>query len=253
MLKTSELIKFDNLVTMCAVNGRADSGIGTYSEKSLHYILKNLFEDNADYHEVAYKGYVADVMRGEQITEIQTATLYGMKDKLEAFLADKRVRIVFPLVKKKRIIWTDPLTGESEVGKRPVKGSTEYDLLAELLYISEYLRDPSLVITIVELEADDYRLLSKGGKNRKIGARKVDTVPTKLIDIKDMEFPRDFYPLVPKHLSELFTRDEFSKATKLKARKLWAALKILEEQRIIEKGEPDGRRYRYRRCFDINK
>ncbi len=245
MVKESDRLAFDNLVSMCALNGRAEYGIGTYKEKSLHYILKNFFERETQFHEVAYKGFVADCMREGQITEIQTATLYGMTDKLEAFLADKCVRIVFPIADKKRVVWLDPKSGEVTGKLTSRKGGDMYTLISELVYIIDYLRDPTLTITAVKIHADDYRLLSGRKSNPKKGAKKLDLIPTKLVDVVDLSFPEDLRAYVPETLPEVFTRDDFAKAAKIHGRELWGVLKVLEAMRVIAKTEPDGRRHRY--------
>ncbi len=237
--------RFDDILNFLAVNGRDALGIGTYSEKSLHFILKNFFEPDRDYHEVAYKGYVADVMRDGKIVEIQTATLSGLRDKLDAFLTDSCVRLVFPVRKFKSIVWMDPETGEVKNTPKRRKSENIYSLLCELIYIVDYLRDPNLCITVVELAVDDYRYLDGWSRDRKKGATKLDSVPTELISITDLAIPESLFSFIPEGLEDVFSRQEFAKATGLRGRALWAALKVLETQRVIVKTEPDGRRHRY--------
>ncbi len=237
--------RFDELLSFVAVNGRDALGIGTYSEKSLHFILKNFFEPDRDRHEVAYKGYVADVMSDGKITEIQTATLSGLREKLDAFLPDACVRLVFPIRKYKSIVWMDPETGEVKNTPKRRKSENIYALLCELIYIADYLRDPNLCITVVELAVDDYRYLDGWSHDKKKGATKLDTVPTELISVTDLIMPDSLYSFIPKELGSVFTRQDFAKATGLRGRALWALLKVLETQRVIEKTEPDGRRHRY--------
>ena len=237
--------RFDELLNFLALNGRDALGIGTYSEKSLHFILKNLFEPDRDCHEVAYKGYVADVMKEGKITEIQTATLSGLRGKLDAYLPDACVRLVFPVRRYKSIVWMDPETGEVKNNPQRRKSEDMYALLCELIYIVDYLRDPNLCITAVELAVDDYRYLDGWSRDGKKGATKLDTVPTELISVTDLTVPGDLYTFIPEELSTTFTRQSFAKATGLRGRALWAALKVLETQRVIEKTEPDGKRHRY--------
>lgn len=242
---TLSRLRFDELLEFIAVHGKDALGIGTYSEKSLHFLLKNFFEPDRDHHEVAYKGYVADVMRDGRIVEIQTATLSGLRDKLDAFLPDACVRLVFPIRKYKSIVWMDPETGEVKNTPQRRKSESVYALLCELIYIADYLRDPNLCITMVELAVDDYRYLDGWSRDKKKGATKLDTVPTELISISDLFMPDSLFSFIPEELGDIFTRQAFSKATGLRGRALWAALKVLEEQRIIEKTEPDGKRHRY--------
>lgn len=245
MLTAYDKLKFDNLIRDYAIYGKPEQGIGTYSEKSLHYILKNFFEEDNDCHEVSYKGFVADVKNGTAITEIQSTTLRGLNSKLDAFLEDSSVRLVFPIIRKRRIVWIDPVTGGVKRSTRSVTGDNIYSLASELLYIVEYLRDPSLTVTLVTLEADDYRMLDGWGKDKKKSATKVDLVPTAILDMKDMIFPDDLSELIPAELGDVFLRQDFAKYTHLRGRTLWAVLKVLEEMRVIYRVENDGRRHRY--------
>lgn len=245
MLPASDFLRFKNLIRDVAVFGRDDAGIGTYKEKSLHYILKNFFCPNKDCHETAYKGYVADIMEDGYITEIQSSSLSGMREKLDAFLDLNCVRIVFPIITKRTIVWVDPITGDMTRSQRSVTKDNMYTLIRQLIYILDYLRDPSLTITAVTLHADDYRLLDGRGKDRKKGATKLDCVPTELVSIEDMVFPDDLSHFVPETLPEIFTREEFAGAAHLRGRALWAVLKVFLEMRVISKTEPDGRRHRY--------
>lgn len=246
MLSAYDKLRFDNLVSDYALNGKPEQGIGTYSEKSLHYILKNFFESNTDCHEVSYKGFVADVKNGTNITEIQSTTLRGLNKKLDAFLEDSSVRLVFPVISKRRIVWIDTETGDVQRSKRTVNEDI-FSLAPELLYIVEYLRDPSLIITVITIEADEYRNLDGWGRNRKNNATKVDIVPTALVDMSDLTFPDDLAQFVPDSLGEVFLRQDYAKATRLKGRALWAVLKMLEEMRVIRRVENEGKRHRYSR------
>ena len=252
MISAADLIRFENLIRDLTLFGRDDAGIGTYKEKSLHYILKNFFCPNKDFHETAYKGYVADIMEDGYITEIQSSSLSGMRGKLDAFLDCNCVRIVFPIIARRNIVWVDTETGDMKRSKRSVSSENIYALVRELIYILEYLRDPSLTVTVVTLNADDYRLLDGRGKDRKIGATKLDCVPTELLSLDDLVFPEDLRVCVPEKLPKVFAREEFAKASHLKGRALWAVLKVLSEMRVILRAPSEDRKHRYTRAFDIN-
>ncbi len=170
-----------------------------------------------------------------------------MDKKLEAFLPDAHVRIVFPLISKKTIVWIDPDTGDLMRSARGVRRDDIYTLVRQLLYILEFLSDEHLSVTAVTLEADDYRLLNGYGRDRKKGAEKLDLVPTRLVDIETFSFPNSLARCVPSTLGEVFTREEFAAATHLRGRALWAVLRVLTELRLIKRESDDGRRHRYSR------
>ncbi len=247
MLSSSERLKFDALVREISLSGHDEAGIGTYKEKSLHYILKNYFCSDRSCHERSYMGYIADIMEDGYITEIQSSSLYGMGQKLETFLSETDVRIVFPIVKKNTIVWVDSESGSITRSSRSAKRDDIYTLIRQLVYILEYLGHERLKITTVTLHTDDYRLLDGRGADRKKGATKLDLVPTELVDIEDLTFPDSLARFVPSKLPEFFTREEFASATHTHGRALWAVLRVMTELSVIERAPNDGRRHRYTR------
>ncbi len=170
-----------------------------------------------------------------------------MDKKLNAFLEDSCVRIVFPLIAKKTIVWVDPDTGAFTRSSRVVKRDSIYTLVRQLVYILDYLSNEKLCVTAITLAADDYRLLNGYGKERKKRAEKLDLIPTELIDIENLTFPSFLSRCVPNTLSDVFTREEFAATTHLGGRNLWAVLKVLSELEIIKREADDGRRHRYSR------
>ncbi len=108
----------------CLAEHRAE-GIGTYKERSQHYILKNYFEPDADLHEIPVCGFVADIKRDREIIEIQTSGFGAMRRKLEAFSNEGYdVTVVYPVAAAQRVVWIDPETGEGKSGIRPAARKT---------------------------------------------------------------------------------------------------------------------------------
>ncbi|MFR1214868.1 MAG: hypothetical protein ACLSCV_09370 [Acutalibacteraceae bacterium] len=75
--------------------------IGLLGEKVLHAGLKLYFEPNPDFHEVKINGFVADICNAKGIIEIQTRNLGKLKRKLEVFLEQMPVTIVYPIAHTK--------------------------------------------------------------------------------------------------------------------------------------------------------
>lgn len=251
MLNESDKIAFASIVREFAADGHSRFGIGTYKEKTLHYVLKKFFEQDISYHEVKCCGFVADVMKDGNITEIQTASLSGMRDKLAAYAESSQVksfRIVFPIAACRRIFWIDPANGEIS-GGRKARSATKYSFLSELIYISEFLKCGKLILTIAEVALDEYRCLNGWSRDRKKGAEKLDRVPVDILSVTDYAGPIDLSDFVPESLPDRFTRNDFSKAASLKGRRLWAALKVLEENGVIAKTESEGRAHIYEKIL----
>lgn len=88
-----------------------DKTIGRLNERTLHLTLKNMLEPDPAFHEVKYLGYVADIKRGNEIIEIETRSFANLRKKLDAFLEDCTVTLVYPVACPKYVVWVDPVTG----------------------------------------------------------------------------------------------------------------------------------------------
>ncbi len=222
------------------------SGIGTYKEKSLHRILKYYFEPDWSYHEIPYCGFVADIKRGESVTEIQTRSLARMEEKLSAFLRESQVRIVFPIETDRCIVWIDPDTGSVVRRVKSPKHENKYSLLAQLIYVLNYIPDDKLTVTAVYISTDEYRMLDGIGKDRKKRSTKLERIPTDIFGVSDYRTLEDFFELAPESAPPIFTRNDFSSLTGLRGRDLWAGLKVLERLGVISRVSSPDRKNRYR-------
>ena len=72
-------------------------------EKNLHMALKQWYARPGDLLEVNIDSHNIDILRGEQIIEIQTSNFSAIKPKLKFFLNRYSVRLVHPISEKKWI------------------------------------------------------------------------------------------------------------------------------------------------------
>ena len=89
-----------------------ENGIGTLSEKTVHSVLKYYLEPDTSFHEVKTGRYVADIRTPDGIYEIQTRQFNKLRNKLEAFLPEYSVTVVYPIPHIKYLRWIDGQTGE---------------------------------------------------------------------------------------------------------------------------------------------
>lgn len=258
MIKESEKLRFDLCCRRIASGELCGEGIGTFSEKRLHKILKYYFCEDEDCHEVRIKpdgtaaadpqdrggkaesgrgGFIADIFNSGEIIEIQTGGFYPLKSKLEFYLnnTDYEVTVVHPIAAKKWVTWIN--TEDGTLGKRsksPKKGVAS-DVLPELFWLSDVLKNDRLHFKIMLLEIDEYRLLDGWGNGGKRGSNRYDRVPGELIDIIEFDAVNYAKPLIPQGLDQEFTSADFSKLTKLKGRKLSYALRLLCTTNDIER------------------
>ena len=101
-----------------------ENGIGTLSEKTVHSVLKNYLEPDTTYHEIKTGRYVADIRTPDGIYEIQTRQFNKLRNKLEAFLPEYSVTVVYPIPHIKYLRWIDGQTGEITPARKSPKKRT---------------------------------------------------------------------------------------------------------------------------------
>lgn len=222
------------------------AGIGTLRERSLHAVLKWLLMPDERYHEVPLNGYVADCFDGEQIIEVQTVGLHPLQKKLAALLLLYPVTVVVPIIREKRLIWTQPDSGETTTPRRSPKRGRFLDALPELFWLLELIPNERLTVRLWEVDVEEYRLLDGWGNGGKRGSHRAERLPTAVGDSLWLRTPADYAALLPP-LPVPFTAADFAKATHLSGRRLWQAMKLLEELAIIRRVGKKGNAYLYAR------
>ena len=235
---------FSDLCRSALSDPHLRDGIGTYKEKKLHLILKEYFVKSEADREVPFRGFVCDGKEGDLITEVMTGSLSGMGEKLKTFLPDHRVNVVFPLIAEKTLVWIDPETGDMSRGRISPRRDGVARLLSETVYILDYLSSPNLTLTAVSLKADEFRIRNGRGKEKKIGAEKLDRIPTELLSVTEYRPASDMALFLPEGLPDTFTREDVSKATGFSGRRLSGAVKALERTGVIRDAGL-GRKPRY--------
>lgn len=223
-----------------------EGGVGTLSEKTLHKILKFYFEPNEEKHEVSYLGSIADIKNEEGIIEIQTGSFERLGPKLEKFLPEIHVTVVHPIALEKTVFWFDKDTGEISEQKRSPKRGRITDALPELYKIRQQITDENLTVRLVFVSVEEYKALDGYGKYKKIRATKMERIPKRIIEILDLKTKNEYKMLIPEGLPTPFFAKDFDKATALKGRRAYYALKFLVDTGLVMRGEKQGRAYTYR-------
>lgn len=221
--------------------------IGILKEKTTHAVLKTYVEPDCAFHETPVGKYVADVCRDGHITEVQSCSLAGQKEKLAYYLAEGyTVDLVFPIPAEKRLFWIDPASGETSAPRKVGKKGSVYDIGRELCYILPYLAHPAVRVVVLLLAVDEYRRLDGWGNEGKRGAHRADRIP-KALQGRVIFSDRDsFRALIPPGLPGVFTAKDFRKATKTGVRVGPALLSVLCRLGLIEKCGTRARAILYR-------
>lgn len=219
-------------------------GIGTLSEKTLHRILKNAIEPDPACREVPFAGYVADILTPSGITEIQTRSLERLVPKLNAFLPHAPVRVIYPIVRKKRLRWIDPRSGEISEARKSPKTGTCYDAAREVYKIRSFLGTEGFSLTLLLFDAEEFRYLDGWDKTGKHGSTRAERIPTALADEITFHAPEDYRVLLP-DIPSPFTTKEFALAIRQKPRWAYLWIRMLLSLGLLVQTGKRGREYIY--------
>lgn len=221
-------------------------GIGTLQEKTVHAVMKNYYAPDEEMHEIPIGNYVADIYTGKQIIEIQNGNFYKIRGKLDAFLTEYPVTVVYPIPHTKWLIWIDEESGElSRKRKSPLTGNV-YRAFAELYRIKNYLLNENLHFRFPLVDVEEYRLLNGWSRDRKKGSCRYDRIPVALFDEVIIERREDYLQFLPYGLPEEFTSNDLAEMAKIPVRMAGLALNILTYLKITELIGKRGRAYLYR-------
>jgi len=221
-------------------------GIGTLSEKTVHAILKNYYEPDEDRQEIPIDNYVADIYSEGEVIEIQTRQFDKMRNKLNTFLPQFPVTIVYPIPREKWIIWIDEESGElSKKRKSPAKGNP-YIVFPELYKIKSFLKDPNLRLRLALMDMEEYKLLNGWSRDRKKGSSRYDRLPGKLRDIVRLESRKDYLYFLPESLPEEFTSMDLARCARIPRDTAQTCLLILRDLGIVELIGKRGRSHLHR-------
>ena len=238
---------FDRSVERIVGTERSRYLIGTLSEKTLHAVLKDFYSSSEEEQEVRIGRLYADVLKGNDIFEIQTRSFNSLRKKLDVFLEDHDVTVIYPIAKIKWISWIDPVTGELTDRRKSPKTGSRFDAFRELYRIKPYLSSKKLHIKLVLLELTEYRMLNGWSADRKRGSVRFDRVPDSLMEEIDIRTRSDYLRLVPDSLlNKDFGVSDFSKEARISEGSAQLAVNVLGFLGVIARVGKSGRAYVYR-------
>ena len=221
------------------------AGFGTLQEKRLHAVVKKYLCENTDYHEVGVRDsrFLADVRVGNEIYEVQTGDFYPLKAKIAYYLehTDCTVTVVHPLAVNRTVCWIDPRDGSVSAPRKISYHSRPEELLPELYPLLQFLPDPRLSFRLLLLSVEDYRMLDGWSRDRKRGSCRYERIPVDLLDDLSFRSPDDYRRFLPPSLPSPFKVSDFSRATHLRGRDPYSAVRVLAALGLLRQTDPIGR------------
>jgi hypothetical protein len=189
--------------------------IGLLRETSLHASLKQLYARPGDLVEAKVGKSIIDIVRGDQLIEIQTRNFSSLKGKLASLLDVRPIRVVYPIAISKTILRI--ANDEKIISRRksPEKGRVEM-IFNELIRIAGYVKHPNFSLEVAFIEEEVVWIDNGMGSWRRGGWSVEDRRLIKLIDCRVFSRPRDYDVLLPFGINELFTSHDLSQVLHLR-------------------------------------
>ena len=238
--------RFERICELFSLHNDVTSGFSTYNEKRLHMILKRLISSNEEHYEQKVGNFVADVFDGERIYEIQTASLYPLKKKLEYYLRESEypISVIKPFIASKRLVRVEIESGEVLRCRRSPKKAGDAELFTELYKISDFLSDPRLEVVVLYVDADEYRYSDEIVRYRKRGKYDAELFPRALIEEKRFCGAHSFEYLLDS-VPNKFTAKEYGTFSGLSGRGLYSLLNLLCKLSLLKREKTDDGIYEY--------
>ena len=184
--------------------------IGTLAEKSLHAAIKAYLAQPGDLIETSLDGYVIDILRGEQIIEVQTGNFSAMKQKLSKLLgAGHPVRVMYPLPVRK---WIVRETGNGEwIGRR--KSPTQrrpVEVFRQLVYLPHILPHPNFSLEVLLTHQEEIWRDDGQGSWRRKGWSLFDHQLLEVVGRARFESAVDYLALIPSSVPRPFTNRDLA-------------------------------------------
>ena len=221
-------------------------GIGTLNEGPLHAALKDYYLRDGGQPEVAIGDFVADVVVGDKIYEIQTGSFSGLSRKFNALTQSHVVTLVHPISQVKTIRKVDS-DGETVISSRrsPKRGALS-DILSELVYIPALLLEENFSVEALLIEEDEFRIHDPKKARRRGGWRIYERRLVAVQDCLRIEKARDLYEFFFTPLSEPFTSKDIEVAMCCNSRVAGQMAYVLRHTNLIKVIGKSGRFIEYR-------
>lgn len=185
------------------------TSIGTLNEKPLHASLKQWYAAPGDQLEVPLHGYFVDLVRGDLLIEIQTASFGSIRKKLRALTLTHRVRLVHPIAVERWIV-KQPRRGEAGSRRKSPKRGRLEDVFVELVSFPELLTSANLSLEVLLVQEEEVRRFDGKRKRRRDGWITHERRLLDVIERRVFHGPADMAALMPPDLPDPFLTSDLA-------------------------------------------
>lgn len=180
-------------------------------ERGLHAELKEWLRRPGDLVEGTVWGYKADLIRGDQLIEIQTGNFPQIRAKLVKLLKGYRVRLVHPVPERRWVI--REVDGKRQRRVSPRVGRVE-EVFNELVYCPTLPLDPNFSLEVLLVHSEEAQAVRWRGR-RRTRYTVTERHLVKVVGSTVFERPGDYLKLLP-DMHGAFTARQLSKASGLR-------------------------------------
>ena len=271
-------IVIDVMSEACQLSADDDEygGIGTLAEKQMHAAIKRFICPDESKHEILIDGsigckniapdeesdkkskkrrFVADILDGNTIYEIQTGGFSPLREKIQWILDNTsyNVTVIHPIAETKWVSLINTKTGNIENRKRShIKGKIT-DIAPELYFFRDFISSPRFSLVILMMEAEQYKKnIQKDGRKRP-KYRKCELIPISLLRAYVFRTVRDYSLFIPEDLEEPFCVKNYSAKSGIRGMDAYSIVKTLCHLGLLEESGTLGRAVAYKRKnADVN-
>ncbi len=221
-------------------------GIGTLGEMSLHAALKEWYGRSQDQYEMAVDGFIIDIVRGQQLIEIQTRHLYAMRAKLKRLLPHYALHVIHPIHREKWIVRQNEAGQALSRRKSPKRGQIA-DIFFELVRIHPWLLHPNLTIEAVLTQEEEILRDDGAGSWRRRGWSVLDRRLLAVLERQQFASLADYCAILPAALPDPFTNADLAAALNCRANLAQKVTYTLRHIGGVVQSGKQGRAHLYRR------
>lgn len=193
----------------------ASPSLSTYREGSLHASTKELYAREGGLTEASIGGYVVDVVRDDELIEIQTASFASASRKLRRLVADHRIVLVHPIAVERWLVRVDSdgvVTGR----RRSPKRGLPFDIFDELVAFPELIAHPNFRLELLMILEEEIRGPVPAGTRYRYPRewRRLDRRLLEVVGSIRVDTPADLLALLPEGLPSPFTTADIVAASR---------------------------------------
>ena len=246
------------------------NGIGRLAEKQMHAAIKRFICPDESKHEILIDGsvgckksdteaesdkktkkrrFVADILDGNTIYEIQTGGFSPLRDKIQWILDNTsyNITVIHPIAETKWVSLINTKTGNVENRKKsPVKGKIT-DIAPEIYFFRDFISSPRFSLVILMMEAEQYKKnIQKDGRKRP-RYRKYELIPISLLRAYLFRDVSDYSIFIPDDLEKPFCVKDYSARSGIHGIDAYSIVKTLCHLGLLEPAGTLGRAAAYKR------